>query len=71
LYYNVRARLKRLNKQAQERANNTVSPQVRAEVEAMVDEYRTRYNSGTEIQPTEHEKAKNIFTLLKKATERR
>ena len=71
MYYNVRARLKRLNKQAQERANNTISPQVRAEVEAMVDEYRTRYNSGTEIQPTEQEKAKNIFTMLKKATERR
>lgn len=34
MYYNVRARLKRLNKQAQERANNTVSPQVLAEVEA-------------------------------------
>lgn len=48
---------------------NTVSPQVRAEVEAMVDEYRTRYNSGTE--PTEQEKAKNIFELMKKATERR
>lgn len=71
MYYNVRARLKRLNKQAQERANNTVFPQVRAEAEAMVDECRTRYNSGAEMQPTEQEKAKNIFELMKKATERR
>jgi hypothetical protein len=66
---NIKARLERLNKQAQERMHSATIPKAMAEVKAYVDEFSEQFNSEPERQKraAEYAEVQRIGELRKQA----
>ena len=50
MYGGLKSRINKLEQQAQAEKADRITPEVRAEVETIVEEYRTKYNSEPERQ---------------------